>query len=224
MGDLDLKDLLPLATAVTAVTAMIGIWSLRSIAKGRMLFDQKLAREKFEFDKKLADRKRQQEIAEEILAGAYELREIIKNARFPHSFASESAERKREQNEAADLTQTRDSYYVPISRLKKSEERIVAILSKKYRAAALLGAEIEEQIDALRIKIIEIRNAAGTLIRLTEHPPERQPREDVRRYQNIIWSMAQGPDPFDVALDQIVSKIEAKCRPVLSEGPTTEQK
>jgi hypothetical protein len=213
------KELLSIAgPIVTALTAIGGIWSLRNIAARRQRFDEKLARDKFEYDKHLSDRKRKQEIAEEILAGVYELRAIVKGARFPASFSGESEGRPREPGEAEETARMRDSYYVPIARLDRSEERIVAILSKRFRAAALLGEEAAIQIDAFRVVMNEVRFAARMLNENVGPYSERLPNEIAKKYRNTIWNMSADPDPIDLRLDGAVAKIEAVCRPILSEG------
>lgn len=219
MDEFSLKDGLPLAGAiVTALTAVGGIWSLRNIAARRQKFDEKLARDKFEYDKHLSDRKRKQEIAEEVLAGAYELRAIIKGARFPASFSGESEGRQRAPDEPDSVAQTRDSYYVPIARMDRSEERIVAILSKRFRTSALLGEESANQLDSFRVIMNEIRLAARMLIDSVGSGAERLPENLSKKHRNTIWSMFEDPDPLDARLDQIVTRIEAICRPILSEG------
>ncbi len=218
MSDITLKDLLPIATAFVA---MLGIWSVQKIAKDRMRFDQNLAREKFEFDKKLADRKRLQEIAEEILAGAYEVRAIIKGVRFPGSNSNESAARPRSPHEQLDVGRMLDSYYVPIARLEKADDRISNLLSKRYRAAALLGAEVETQIVAFQVIIGEIIFAARMLMDDAKSYSGKMPQEAIERYHGKIWSMSATPDLIDQRLDEIVSKIEAVCYPILSEGPVS---
>ncbi|MCA3083110.1 MAG: hypothetical protein ING69_10700 [Rhodocyclaceae bacterium] len=210
--------LFPLAaTIVTALTAIGGIWSLRNIAAKRQKFDEKLAGDKFEYDKKLNDRKRRQEIAEEVLSGVYELRAIIKHARFPGSFSSEGAERPRSPDEPQNIASTRDSYFVPIARLNQSGERINNILSKRFRAAALLGSEVADQLENLRIMLNEIRIAAQMLIQSAGEHTDRMPQAIHERYINKIWSMSADPDPIEARLDEIVSRTEAICRPILSE-------
>jgi hypothetical protein len=215
MSDIALKDLLPIATAFVA---MLGIWSVQKIAKDRMRFDQNLAREKFDFDKKLADRKRLQEIAEEILAGAYEVRAIIKGVRFPGSNSNESAARPRSPHEQLDVARMLDSYYVPIARLEKGEDRISNFLSKRYRAAALLGTEVEAQIVTFQVIISDIIFAARILMDDAKSLSGKMPQEENKRYRREIWSMSATPDLIDQRLNEIVSKIEAACYPILSEG------
>jgi hypothetical protein len=218
MSDIAIKDLLPL---VTFLAALLGIWSVQKIAKDRMRFDQNLAREKFEFDKKLADRKRQQEIAEEILAGAYEVRAIIKGVRFPGSNSNESADRPRAAHEPLDVTRMLDTYYVPIARLKKADDRISDLLSKRYRAAALLGTEVEAQIVAFQAIIGEVVFAARMLMDDAKSFSGKMPQNATEKYREKIWSMSATPDLIDQRLDEIVSKIEAVCYPILSEGPAS---
>lgn len=219
MNDLELKDVAALAGAiVTAITAVGGIWSLRNIAARRQKFDEKLARDKFEYDKQLADRKRRQEIAEEVLAGAYELRAIVKGARFPGSFSGESEGRPRGPGESEDSARMRDAYYVPIARMDKNEEKIVAVLSKRFRVAALLGEDVAKQLDEFRGIMNEIRFAARMLIDNVGPLAERLPQKAAEKHRDKIWGTAEDSDPIDKKLDEIVSKIEAVCRPILSEG------
>ncbi|MCA3564130.1 MAG: hypothetical protein IOC90_10145 [Methylocystis sp.] len=81
--------------------------------KEKFEFDKQLAELKFEFDKQAtldraklerqsADRRRRQELAEELLSGFYEARDAMKSVRSPFGHSGEGSSRTRDENETAE--------------------------------------------------------------------------------------------------------------------------
>src|SRR5262249_53702692 len=108
---------------------------------------------------------RQVELAEQLVAGAHQFRDVIRAVRSPMSYAGEGAGRPRGENESEQQARRMDGYYVPFARLNNNSEFITGLMSKRYRARAVFGAKIDDIFRKLHDVLVKIQASAGMLIR-----------------------------------------------------------
>jgi hypothetical protein len=109
--------------------------------------------------------KRKIELAEDILAGAYEAGAVIAWTRMPSGFAGEGETWPRVEGEDPDETRIRDSYYRVVERLNRDQNVFTTLEAKKYRAMAYFGKPVEQPFQDLRALNARIVSAASNLIR-----------------------------------------------------------
>jgi hypothetical protein len=126
----------------------------------KLEFDKQLANLKFEFDKQVtldraklerqsADRRRRQELAEELLSGFYEVRDAMKSVRSPFGHSGEGSTRTRDEKETAEEKRKKDSQFVTYERFEKHRAVISQLLGRQYRASAWFGPEIVKPFKTL---------------------------------------------------------------------------
>lgn len=167
--------------------------------------------------------KRQIELAEEALALFYEAREVIANARSCLGFASEGKTRKPEPEETPRQKGARDRAYAIFERLEPHEELFSKLHAMRYRFMAQFGVDAAKPFDELRGIRNEIFSAARRLARLwaeDERDLDETKREAhyerIRKYESVFWdTYDDATDPITPRVEQVVSEVEAICRPVI---------
>jgi hypothetical protein len=219
-----------IAAAVSGIISVIAMLVNRSttvaLHREKIDADIKLAREKFEFDKDLAerkilhdmqnsDRRKRQELAEDLIAGFLEVQDTMQSIRSPFGYGGEGATRPREPNETADQTRRKDSQYVTFERFERHRETIAKLMSLRHRASAWFGNEIREPF----LKINQAINSVMTSAKLLSEPlygemssEEKTMWTDMRR---DVWSHGDENDKIAAQIISAVSQIEEICRPVL---------
>ena len=214
---------------VAALIGLIGLWWSNRTTKGiqdqRLEADLRLAQYKTETEMALNLKRfnlelerKQQDLAEEVLSGFYQMRDVIRAVRSPMSWRGEAKERAPHPGENADEARLRDAYYAPNARLKEHRQTINDLLARKYRVAAWFGPEASAPFEGLRDIIMDIRIAADQLV---EHVGDDTPPSDpgLREMIGTIWRGASKPDAIDARLDGVIGQIERITRPVLSQKP-----
>jgi hypothetical protein len=171
-----------------------------------------LAEKKFQLDAALADRKRRQDLAEELLAGFYQARDVIRAVRSPMSFEGEGAGRPRRDHESEAQTRSRDNYFAPLARLKNHSEFISGLMSKHYRAQALFGTEIGAAFKALHEVVVAVQVSAGMLIDMAGDGLDPETR---RTFERDIWWTNLANDHLDQKIVCAINSVEGVCRPIL---------
>lgn len=203
----DNKDLVEiLFYLVTGGSVVVGLKSWKQELRGRSKYD----------------------VAKNVIAGAYRVRDAINEARSPFMVAGEWEKRERDQHEPESEKRVHDSYYAYANRFK----RVIDALSQWYtsvvEAEALFGEEARKKIQAvyssaqrLRAAIdIHHRNefqaAKSHLIREESASTAKFHKQN----DNIIWGVHPGigkPDEdksylddggFQVDLDSAVDGIK----------------
>jgi hypothetical protein len=217
------------------VGAGISSWTIRATHRQRVAVDEKLAERKFNFDKDLAERKfafdtklaeqklkhdrelhdhkRRVELAEELVAEFRQSRDVIKAIRSPMAYPDEGAGRPRHDNEEESEARQRDSYYVPLVRLKNNSAFLNGLLSKRYRAQALFGAEIDQAFRSVLEVMVSVQTAAQMLIGMAG--PRHGRDEFWERCEGDIWGGFREDDPLTRKMDEAIAAIEAIGRPIL---------
>ena len=125
------------------------------LAERKSDFDADLAERKFRYDRELHDHKRRVEFAETILADFLQIADVIQAVRSPGGFWGEAAGRQRSEGETDDQSRQLDSYYVPLARLTQQSDLISELMSKRYRAHAILGSDIDQAFQKIENVIKE---------------------------------------------------------------------
>ncbi len=186
------------------------------LAERRVIADISLAERKFLHEKEIAQWKRKIELAEEVLVDFYECREIIKSCRNPGGFSEEGQTRPRADWETDGDVQTLNSYYVPIERLTKGNEKFSQLLSRRYRVAALFGASSNKPYDELMHIHAKIIVAARMLIIQYRNDKKDFSDENSNRLEKVIWETADD-DQVNLQLNKVIKDIESVVRPVLQQ-------
>jgi len=206
----------PIAGMVTAVAAAIAaVIAWRGL---RTWQDEMLGR-------------RRAELAEEILADFYQVRDVFRWVRSPAGFAEEAAERPRDKDENEDVSRQLDRYFVPLARLHADRALLSALHAKQYRFRAVFGEKVQAPFQELRTIEAEIVASARMLTRLAKADARKAKgfgtvrelsaeklQEDLKRreqHEERIWDTGEEGDEIVRRLDSLVSDIEAVCRPAI---------
>ena len=215
------------AVVVAAVAVFVNAGVSVLLHFRRATFEERLATEKFHSDVALAkqkialdisaaDRKKTQDLAEEVLAGFYEVRSIIPVVRSPGSWGSEGKSRPPAEGETESIAKLRNTYYVVIERLEAHREVIARLFSKQYRMMAWFGKEAAVPFDELNAILVRVTVSARMLMMTAgnENPPPSR-----EKWQADIWEGYGDSDEIRTKVDVIISDIEKVCQPVLSIQP-----
>ncbi|HXT40143.1 MAG TPA: hypothetical protein VN887_08975 [Candidatus Angelobacter sp.] len=198
---LELVKTLP--SVVTAITAIIGV---KIGAHGLKKWREETIG------------KRKTELAEDVLSGFYQIRDIVRAIRSPMSFSGESKDRPKEEHESEVESRLKDSYYVTIARYDEHGKAIADLMTKQYRMKAMFGAEAVEPFIQLHRILSEIIVAARMLI--TTDDRERSGNsptvvDQCRKWEAVIWWGAEEKDALEKKLDSAILEMERVCRPIL---------
>jgi len=226
------------AAVISGIIAVIGLVvstkTARTIHSDKLEFDERLAERKFDFDKELAERKftydrdlhdhkRRVEMAEAVLADFLQMADVVRAIRSPASSRTEAAGRQRPENESEDMARDRDTYFVPLARIRENSEFISGLMSKKYRSKAVLGDEIDEAFAAVHEVIIRIQVSASTLSNMVGRGRAAFERNEGlwSRCEADIWAGAPGDDQIQPMIERSIAVAESVCRPILEKGQPT---
>lgn len=225
------------AAAVSGIVTIVGNFlsnrSSRSINSEKIASEKDLAERKFQAETDLAERRfkheqalhdyrRTVEFGEDLLSSFYKLKDVVRSVRGPFSYGDEGATRKRRPNEIEAEAQSRDSFYVPIARLQKETTFISDLLSKKYRAQAVFGNDVQQAFELTVAVINKIQIASNMLVENVGQG-RREP-EPWRGLERDIWDTS-GPDKPDELAQKILDAIglvEKAVRPALESGARNE--
>lgn len=160
--------------------------------------------------------KRKIELAEEVLALFYEVRDIIKYIRDPGGFSKEGSSRETEGEETPLVKEARDRAFVPMERYNKHRSTFSKLYSLKYRFVAYFGKDAAAPFDDLRGILNEIFLAARRLSRYwsiesgTPMTEEQVKKRDMS--EAIIWEDEAEEDQINPKLDHIIEQMERMCR------------
>ena len=185
----------------------------QQLAELRFKFDQDLAKRKIDLDAQLADRKRRQDFAEELLAGFYEVRDVMMDVRSPAGYEGEGKTRQRDAGESEEVGHSKDTYFAILERLKKHSEKIVKVMSRRYKAAALFGPAAAEPFKLLGEALTRVTVSAQMLIRCAG-TSDRPPPAKFEQWEADIW-WGDDSDKVSAKIEEAIAAIERICRPVL---------
>lgn len=164
------------------------------------------------------------QLAEDTLIAAHEVQNAIKWIRNPMGFSDEGSSREPERGESADVARTRNSYYIPLERLKKVEEKFEHLHRLRTRCHIhFRNEDVCSHLDELIHTQIEIAAAVHELIdmvgeRELEDSAEAKENNARRKELNRVirgLDTKSRPDEVSRRITATVDKIEIALGPYL---------
>lgn len=174
--------------------------------------------------------KRQIELAEQVLAKFFEIRDSVAFIRNPFSRSDEGTTRKRGEHETQEQAQLLDRGYIVVERYVKKETAFAEFNTLKYRFMASFGANTEEIFTETNRVLNSIFASAQML---ATHYWQRQGRvkmegdefqkhlDEMHRHEGIFWDIGTETDEVRTKLNAIQAKLEAAVKPCFQEPAGT---
>jgi hypothetical protein len=170
--------------------------------------------------------KRQIELAEQLLAKFFEVRDAIAFVRNPFSGSDEGKSRKRGDTELSQDSDLLDRGYIVIERYQKRETAFADFNTLKYRCMASFGAETE----SIFVETNKVVNSIFISARmLATHYWKRQGRvpmekdefqkhlDEMHQYEGIFWDFGGEEDEIRKRLRGIQTSLELVTAPCFKE-------
>jgi len=174
--------------------------------------------------------KRQIELAEQVLAKFFEVKDAITFIRNPFSSSDEGKTRKRDNGESANDSELLDRGYIVIERYTKKENVFAEFNTLKYKFMASFGVDTEE----IFIDTNKALNSIFVSARmLATHYWKRQGRvhmegdefqkylDEMHRHEGIFWDIGIEEDEIRIQLKKIQEKLEKATAPCFQEPMKT---
>jgi len=224
------------AAVVSLIVAAVNQLSLRSMHRQKLDFDRDLAErrvnaeialadrkitadialaeKKFAFDKAMVSWRRRFDIAEQVLAAAYEARDALNWARTRVIFSGEGRTRVVTEPESDKIREARDQAFIPIERLTEHAKAFAALQTVQDAVAAHLGPQVVQPIIEILKAHRSIMSASHHLIRYASWNEDPTAAEGLRPFRDEIWG--DRPDDKDRKVDAAIEQLDAICKPILS--------
>lgn len=174
--------------------------------------------------------KRQIELAEQVLAKFFEIRDAVSFIRNPFSHNDEGSTRQRGDHETPEQTQLLNRGYIVVERYAKKESAFAEFNTLKYRFMASFGTETEE----IFVETNRVLNSIFVSAQmLATHYWQRQGRvqmeadefqrhlDEMHRHEGIFWDIGTDTDGIRIKLKEIQDKLEAAVKPCFQEPAST---
>jgi hypothetical protein len=156
--------------------------------------------------------RRKAELAEEVLAQFYRIRDVIAWARLPSHrspVVGESAASAADRRKAA--------AQAPVERLAAESKLFSELQASRYRFMAYFGQDAAHPFEEIRAIHAEIIDAAGRLSRSPDHKTPTSQTADHKRWgESLGWGDLDA-DALGQRLDRAIRAIERICRPLIEE-------
>jgi hypothetical protein len=160
--------------------------------------------------------KRRIELAEEVLALFYEVREAIRSIRSPGGWVGEGGTRKRGDRETEEESKIMDNAFVVIERYKRFDALFSNLKSKKFRFMATFREDAQKPFDDIDIAINKIFIASHMLGSYLWKPQDHlhitddQWAEHLRKVneQEAVFWMMPDRDVITPIVDGAITKVE----------------
>lgn len=233
------------AAVIASVVSVIGFLINRSTVRGmhaeRLAFDREqaerrttaeialterkaaagiaLAERKFALDQALAIWRRRHDLAEQVMAAAYEARAALIWARGRGILSGEGETRKASEPESDRVREARNSAFIPIERLARSAKVFATLQTLQDTVAAHFGPESIKPISALIEAHYSITSAASTLMQMATADEDPLARDSLRPLRDELWG--DRAKEANKKIDAAITQLWALCNPVLSaKAPT----
>ena len=147
--------------------------------------------------------KRRIELAEDVLALAYEVEEIIQSIRSPFSSNTEGQSRVKSDRKSPEETELQNCAYVVVERFNEREDRIANFRALKYRFTAAFGPNSSQPFDDINQTIRDIFASAQILgthywprqgrVHITKEEFQRH-LDEMHGHEKIFWDMGSEND------------------------------
>jgi len=169
--------------------------------------------------------KRRIELAEQVLAKFFEVKDSIAFIRNPFSHHGEGNTRERGKDETSKDSDLLDRGYIVVERYQKREPVFSEFNTLKYRCMASFGPETEAIFGTINKALNSIFHSARILTRLywRDLPyvsgGERYQRhlEEMHRFEKILWDTGAEDDEIRLELQEAQKKLEAVTAPCFEE-------
>ena len=170
--------------------------------------------------------KRKIELAEEVLAAFFEVKDSIAFIRNPFSSTQEGTTRKRSENELPDESALLDRGYIVYERHEQKKEIFVKFSTLKYRFMACFGPETEKIFTDCNQILNSIFVSAQML---ATHYWKRQGRvpmekeefqrhlDEMRQHEGVFWDRMQEVDEIRNKLQVVQEELDSVTRPCFEE-------
>lgn len=203
--------------ATTLATHREKLKADKELAERKFDFDKNIAEQKFKYDRDLNDHKRRVELAEIVLSDFYQMADVLRAIRSPGAYAAEWADRTPDTGETEEQTDNRNTYYVPIARIRRNSDFISGMMSRRYRSKAVLSAEIDSAFQQVHEILVQVQVSAGTLMRMVDRSGNgRQHNEALsERCEKDIWMGYGDHDPLEERMQEAIVSVERLCQRII---------
>lgn len=167
--------------------------------------------------------KRRIELAEQLLAKFFEVKDAVAYIRNPFSNSEEGKSRQRSGSELADEAELLDRGYVVVERYTKKESVFAEFNALKYRCMA--GFPSHEAESIFTDTFSTVNSIFSSARQLATHYWKRQGRvvmspkefqrhlDEMHRHEGIFWDMDDGTDEIRRQLQSIQERLERLTGP-----------
>ncbi len=169
--------------------------------------------------------KRRAELAEEVLAIFYQVRDAIRYMRNPTGYLGEGESRKSRENETEKEKEAGDRAHVMFVRYDHHSELFAKLRTTRYRFMAQLGNKAGEPFDDMEHILTKLLVAARMLATLwaetrvytsCDSRRVQKHHESVKKYEAVFYGTFCDQDEIHSRLEAAVSAMEETCRPIIS--------
>jgi hypothetical protein len=173
--------------------------------------------------------KRQIELAEQLLAKFFEVKDAIAYIRSPFSSSDEGKSRRRSEGETREVSALLDRAYIVVERYEKRQNIFTEFNILKYKCIASFGTEIENIFMDTNKVLNSIFVSAEMLGRhywqrqgyVSMAPEEFQNHlDEMHRHESIFWEMGGEADTIRRQLQDVQVRLEAITAPCFKEPMT----
>lgn len=170
--------------------------------------------------------KRRIELAEEVLATFFEIKDAIVSIRHPFSNTDEGKTRQKGEYETKEESNLLDRGYIVFERYEKRKEVFQKFNTLKYRFMAAFGKDTEEIFTECNRTLNQIFISSRML---AEYYWQRQGRvemskeefqnhlDEMHKHEGIFWDTMMEEDEVRRKLQQIQTKLDITTKPVFEE-------
>ena len=174
--------------------------------------------------------KRQIELAEQVLAKFFEIKDAIAMIRSPFSRSDEGGSRKRSEHESRETSELLDRGYIVFERYSTKESVFADFNTLKYRFMASFGAE-SEQVFTDTTTILNTIFVSAQMLgthywqrqgRVPMDPEEgKEHLQEMQRHQRIFWDHGTDDDEIRKKLAAVQQRLDAIVKPCFQEPMRT---
>jgi hypothetical protein len=173
--------------------------------------------------------KRQIELAEQVLAKFFEVKDAIAFIRSPHARFDEGKSRKRSDGETREASELLDRAYIVVERYEKRQNIFTEFNILKYKCIASFGSAVENIFVDTNKALNSISISAHMLgsyywqqqgYMLAEEERIQKFIDEMHHHESIFWEMGSEADVIRKQLEDIQARLEAITAPCFREPMT----
>jgi len=163
--------------------------------------------------------KKRIDLAEDVLAHFYEVRDAIQSIRSPFGHSGEGSSRKPASNESPNEAHWRTVAHTVFERIDANRDLLNRLHALRYRFIAQIDRNSGEYFDRILMIINRIRIASyalagiGSRLDSAHFNPQRSESaaSALEQHERVIWIMDLDNDPITKELKDTVSQMEQIC-------------